>query len=196
MKHGFTLIELLVVIAIIGILAGLAFGGYGHFIEQARKHNAAEVCSQIKTAWTNFHREYDCWPDEYSLSSSGEKKMDTDMCLVLGKAKLLDVLYLEDNSNDSRGLKSNKENEAELKVGLLSPIGKKKFDNGKRGSQVTDYLYHFVLDVNEDGIIDTSDGMPAELTKGKTIRGDCAVWCWPEDVTTAKQEGETYAQSW
>ena len=51
MKRGFTLIELLVVIAIIGILGGASFGGYQHFIEQARKKNATDVCAQIKTAW-------------------------------------------------------------------------------------------------------------------------------------------------
>ena len=194
MKRGFTLIELLVVIAIIGILGGASFGGYQHFIEQARKKNATDVCAQIKTAWTNFHRETGFWPDVYGLDSSGVKKMDTDMCLVLGKAKLLDVLYIDEDS-DNRGLKRNKENEADLKYGLLDPIGKKRFDNGRSGSQVTDHLYHFVLDVNEDGVLDGADGMPAALLRGRTIRGDAAVWCWPEDEE-AQKDGDTYAQSW
>lgn len=196
-KQGFTLIELLVVITIIGILGGASFGGYMHFIEQARKKNAADVCMQIKTAWSNYHRDIGFWPDAYNIASSGVKQMDTDMCLVLGKAKYLDVLYIdEDASNQAqRGLKSNKENEAELKYGLLDPIGKKRFDNGRNGAQVTDHLYQFVLDVNEDGVLDSSDGMPAELTKGRTIRGDVAVWCWPED-DELRREGETYAQSW
>jgi prepilin-type N-terminal cleavage/methylation domain-containing protein len=115
-KRGFTLIELLVVIAIIGILGGVSFGGYQHFIEQARKKNATDVCAQIKTAWTNFHREIGFWPEEYGIGNNGVKQMDTDMCLVLGKAKLLDVLYLDDDA-ENRGLKKNKDNEAELKFG-------------------------------------------------------------------------------
>ena len=194
MKRGFTLIELLVVIAIIGILGGASFGGYQHFIEQARKKNATDVCAQIKTAWTNFHRETGFWPDVYGLDSSGVKKMDTDMCLVLGKANFLDVLYIDEDS-DNRGLSRNKENEAELQVGLLDPIGKRRFDAGQRDSRVTDHLYHFVLDTNEDGVLDGSDGMPASLTQGRTIRGDAAVWCWAED-RDAQQNGVTYAQSW
>ena len=193
-KRGFTLIELLVVIAIIGILGGVSFGGYQHFIEQARKKNATDVCAQIKTAWTNFHREIGFWPEEYGIANNGVKQMDTDMCLVLGKAKLLDVLYIDDDA-ENNGLKKNKDNDAELKYGLLSPIGKKRFDTGRTGSQVTDHLYQFVLDVNEDGVIDGSDGMPAALTRGRTIRGDAAVWCWPEDESL-RNEGETYAQSW
>lgn len=193
-KRGFTLIELLVVIAIIGILGGASFGGYQHFIEQARKKNATDVCAQVKAAWTNFHREIGFWPEEYGIANGGVKAMDTDMCLVLGKAKLLDVLYLDDDA-EQKGLKRNKDNEAELKFGLLSPIGKKRFDNGRNGAQVSDHLYQFVLDVNEDGVIDGSDGMPAALIRGRTIRGDAAVWCWPEDDDLRK-EGETYAQSW
>lgn len=193
-RHGFTLIELLVVIAIIGILGGASFGGYQHFIEQARKKNATDVCMQIKTAWTNFHREIGFWPDEYGIANAGVKQMDTDMCLVLGKAKLLDVFYIDDDARNN-GLKSNKQNEAELKYGLLDPIGKKRFDNGRSGSQVTDHLYQFVLDTNEDGVLDGADGMPAALIRGRTIRGDVAVWCWPED-DELRSEGETYAQSW
>jgi hypothetical protein len=112
----------------------------------------------------------------------------------LGKSKFLDVLYIDEDS-ENRGLKRNKENEAELKYGLLDPIGKKRFDNGRSGAQVTDHLYHFVLDVNEDGVLDGADGMPASLLQGRTIRGDAAVWCWPEDED-AQKDGDTYAQSW
>lgn len=194
-KQGFTLIELLVVIVILGILGGASFGGYNHFIEQGRKKNATDVCMQIKTAWTNYHRDIGFWPDAYGISSGGLKQMDTEMCLVLGKAKLLDVLYIDEDSDNKaqRGLKSNKDKESELQVGLLDPIGKRLFDGGRRGAQVEEHLYQFVLDIDENGIIDGSDGMPAAVMNGRTIRGDVAVWCWPEE---GKNATEPYAQSW
>lgn len=191
--RGFTLIELLVVIVIIAILGAASIGGYAHFLEQARKKNAADMCEQIKVAWTNYHRDLGFWPSEYSISNSGVKAMDTDMCLVLGKAKLLDVLYIDDNA--ASGLKRNKEKESELKYGLLDPIGLDFFKRNRSASKIKDHLYQFVLDVNEDGVVDASDGMPASLLRGKTIRGDVAVWCWPED-DAARKDGDTYAQSW
>lgn len=192
-RRGFTLIEMLVVIVVIGLLGTLGFGGYSHFIEQARKRNAADLCAQIATAWTNYHRDLGFWPDSYGIASSGVKQMDTDMCLVLGKAKLLDVLYIDDNA--ATGLKRNKENDPELKYGMLDPIGERLFKRNPKSAKIKDHLYQFVLDVNEDGIIDSSDGLPAKIAQGKKIRGDAAVWCWPEDED-AKSDGETYAQSW
>lgn len=192
-RSGFTLIELLVVIVILGILSTASIGAYSHFFEQARKKNATEVCVQIKTAWTNYHRDLGFWPD--AVAKTGVRQMDTEMCEILGKAKLLDVLYIDDDSDGASGLKRNRENDAELKYGMLDPTGQKLFDRGVTGSRVTDHLYQFVLDVNEDGVVDASDGMPADLTRGRTIRGDVAVWCWPEDED-ARADGETYAQSW
>lgn len=196
-RAGFTLIELLVVIVILGILGGVAAGGYSAFIESARKKNAADVCEQIKVAWTNYHRDVGFWPEEYRISSSGVKKMDTDMCLVLGKAGLLDVLYIDDDATDTRaqaGLRRNREKEAELKYGMLDPIGVKRFKQGRSAADVTDHLYQFVLDVNEDGVVDSSDGLPARLAvPGGKVRGDAAVWCWAED---GEKNGEVYAKSW
>lgn len=192
-KTGFTLIELLVVIVILGILSAASIGAYTHFFEQARKKNAAEVCNQIKTAWTNYHRDLGFWPDD--IGRSGVQEMDTEMCEILGKAKLLDVLYIDDDDDGSSGLKRNRNNDSELKYGMLDPIGQKLFDRGVTGNRVTDHLYQFVLDINEDGVVDASDGMPAELLRGRTIRADAAVWCWPEDES-ARQDGDTYAQSW
>ena len=193
-RSGFTLIEILVVIVIIGVLGALGMGGYNHFIEQARKKNAADVCSQIATAWSNYHRDLGFWPEEYGIASSGVKEMDPDMCLVLGKAKLLDVLYIDDDA--PKGFKSNKNKESELKYGMLDPIGERLFKRNASAQKIKDHLYQFVLDSNEDGIVDSSDGMPAALTRGKKIRGDVAVWCWPEDKDAAEQDGEVYAKSW
>lgn len=193
-RTGFTLIELLVVIVILGILSAASIGAYSHFFEQARKKNAAEVCDQIKTAWTTYHRDLGFWPDQ--VAKNGVQEMDVEMCEILGKAKLLDVLYIDDDStNAAAGLARNKNKEAELKYGMLDPIGEKLFKRGATGNRVTDHLYQFVLDVNEDGIIDASDGMPANVMQGRTIRADAAVWCWPEDEE-ARSDGDTYAQSW
>lgn len=196
-RAGFTLIELLVVIVILGILGGITAGGYTAFMESARRKNAADDCKQIAVAWTNYHRDVGFWPEEYKIASSGVKSMDTDMCLVLGKAGLLDVLYIDTDATDSTtqaGLRRNRENEAELKYGMLDPIGAKRFKQGRSGSDVTDHLYQFVLDVNEDGIVDSSDGLPAKLSvPGGKVRGDAAVWCWAED---GEKNGEVYAQSW
>lgn len=196
-RAGFTLIELLVVIVILGILGGVSVGGYATFMESARKRNATDICEQIKVAWTNYHRDLGFWPEEYKIASSGVKQMDTDMCLVLGKAGLLDVLYIDKDAVDSKaqaGLRRNKDKEAELKYGMLDPIGAKRFKQGRSGRDVTDHLYQFVLDVNEDGVIDASDGLPASLSvPGGKVRGDAAVWCWEEG---GEKSGEVYAQSW
>lgn len=193
-RSGFTLIELLVVIVILGILSAASIGAYSHFFEQARKKNAAEICDQIKTAWTNYHRDLGFWPDK--VAKTGVQEMDVEKCEILGKAQLLDVLYIDDdNNNSAAGLQRNKDKEAELKYGMLDPIGQKLFDRGASGSRVTEHLYQFVLDLNEDGVIDSSDGMPANVRQGRTIRADAAVWCWPEDED-ARNEGETYAKSW
>ena len=199
LRRGFTMIELLVVIVIIGILGATAVGAYGSFIEKAHKKNAADICEQIKVAWSNYHRDLGFWPDEFNIDSTGVKRMDPDMCLVLGKAQLLDVIYLdkEDKSAAQKALKKSKDKEPELKYGMLSPEGLKLFKRSKgkmNDSTARDLLYHFVLDVNEDGVVDKSDGLPAELGI-KKVRGDVAVWCWPQD-RDARNAGETFAQSW
>lgn len=193
-RQGFTMIELLVVIVIIGVLSGLTIGLTSHFIESARKKNAADVCSQIATAWEKYHLDNTFWPDAYGLNSPGIKKMDTDMCLVLGSGGFLDVAYIDENATS--GQKRNKDKDSQLKLGMLSPIGEKHFKKGSGSSSKMDrYLYHFVLDVNEDGMIDASDGMPEKVSGGKNIRGTAAVWCWPEDET-AEKNGEVYAKNW
>lgn len=193
-RQGFTMIELLVVIVIIGVLSGLTIGATAHFIESARKKNAADMCRQIAVAWSKFHTDTSFWPDTYGINSPGVKKMDTEMCLVLGSGGFLDVAYIDENATS--GQKKNKDNDSQLKYGLLSPIGEKRFKKGSSSnSKMERYLYQFVLDVNEDGVIDASDGMPEKVRGGTTIRGEVAVWCWPEDED-AEKNGEVYAKSW
>lgn len=189
-RAGFTLIELLVVIVIIAVLAATGGGAYMHFIEQARQSNASDTCAQIAAAWTHYHQQLGFWPQTLG---SGVQKMDTEMCEILGKAGLLDVLYIDDNEANT-GLTRNRDNEPELAVGLLSPIGLDLFEKGVRGSRVEDHLYHFVLDSNEDGMVDGSDGLPGSLGNVK-VRGDAAVWCWPESED-ARNDGEVFGCNW
>lgn len=190
-RSGFSLIELLVVIVIIAVLSAAGGGAYMHFIEQARRSNASDTCAQIATAWTNYHRELGFWPDP--VGKSGVQEMDTEMCEILGKAGLLDVLYVDDSETNS-GLTRNRQNDPELAVGLLSPVGLELFERGVRGARVEEHLYQFVLDANEDGVVDSSDGLPGEFG-GVKVRGDAAVWCWPEDED-ARRDGEVYGCNW
>ncbi len=195
-RAGFTMIELLVVIVVIGLLASLTLVGVSSYIESGKQKNARDVCSQVATAWTTYYNNHHgTWLAE-GLDNSGVKQMDTDMCYILGSEALLDVLYIDEDGNAPEGLKKNKDDEAQLKVGLLSPLGQEMFDNGARGSMLKDHLYHFVLDVDGNGIIDSGDGLPSALDPGTGgIRATAAVWCWPKDET-AKANGEVFAKSW
>ncbi len=194
LRKGFTLIELLVVIVIIGLLATGALVGIPSYLEAGKQKNARDVCHQIRVAWTNFYMDQTFWVG--SLAQGGVKEMDPDMCAILGEAGYLDVLYINEDGDVPAGLKKNKNNEAELDVGLLDPLGKEMYAQGRRGNAVEEHLYQFVLDVNGDGVIDGSDGLPAELNPGKGgIRATAAVWCWPENATDRKA-GKTFAQSW
>lgn len=190
-KRGFTLIELLVVIVIVGILASTGLVAYTGFIERAEQKNAADMCAQIATAWTRYYDEIGFWPSVLDTSSSQE--MDTEMCEILGKAKLLDVNYIDsNNSGDSAsGLRRNKEDDPQLKFGLLDPFGLEMFDAGDRSTQVKDHLYQFVVDTDGDGRIT----LPNEVGGGE-ITAPVAVWCWPEDIDEGKQDGEPFAKSW
>lgn len=192
-KRGFTLIELLVVIVIVGILASTGLVAYTGFIERAKQKNASEMCAQIATAWTNYY--YDTmkghWPSK--LDNSSTQEMDTEMCEILGEAKLLDVNYIDsNNSGDSAsGLRRNKEDDPQLKFGLLDPFGLEMFESGDRSAQVKEHLYQFIVDTDGDGRIT----LPNEVGGGE-INATVAVWCWPEDIEEGKRDGEPFAKSW
>ncbi|HIV08490.1 MAG TPA: prepilin-type N-terminal cleavage/methylation domain-containing protein [Candidatus Spyradenecus faecavium] len=190
-KRGFTLIELLVVIVIVGILTSAAMMAYGGFIERAHQKNAAEMCAQIATAWTRYYADMGFWPN--ALSSSSVQEMDTEMCTILGKAKLLDVNYIDSsNTGDAAsGLRRNKDDDPQLKFGLLDTFGLRMFEDGFSESEIKKHLYQFVLDADGDGRIT----LPGEVGGGE-INATAAVWCWPEDVEVGKQDGEPFAKSW
>ncbi len=195
-RSGFTMVELLVVIVVIGILSSITLVGVSSYIEAGKKKNAKDVCAQVAAAWTQYcDNHHGIWFAE-GLDNSGVKEMDTDMCSVLGSESLLDVLYIDEDGNEPAGYQRNKERDSELHIGLLSPLGLEMFESGTRGSALKDYLYQFVLDVDGNGIIDGSDGLPASLNPGNGgIRAKAAVWCWPKDEA-ARADGETFAQSW
>lgn len=190
-KHGFTLVEILVVIAIIGILVAASYGTYGHFIEQARQQQCVALCQQVENAWTTYHREAQEWhPD---MTTASVYKMDTDNCEILGETGFFDVLYENPDGGKQRYTAEQKENVPELAVGLLSPLGLQKFKTERGVSALEDYLIHFCLDVNEDGIVNQEDGLPSAFSS-VIIRAEAAVWCWPEGGEN--DQGEVYGKSW
>jgi prepilin-type N-terminal cleavage/methylation domain-containing protein len=180
LKAGFTLIELLVVISILGILSGIGFSLFSAK-DRAEEHQASEKCKQIADAWVLASRDLDLL-DQCPIPS-GVQEIDPEMCAILAVNGGYSVAYLDEESdNNARGLTKNKNADAELKYGLLSPIGLKRFKAGASEGDIKDHLYQFVYDTTGDGQVDTSDGMPAQLLpKGQPIAGKAAVWCWTED---------------
>lgn len=193
LKAGFTMIELLVVIAVIGILSTIGFNMFSA-IDTAEQKNANDMCAQLASAWALC---IDKLPPGSldKLVKKGVNEMDTDMCAILGSQGVFDVAYLIDGEDNPDGLEKSKNSDAELKYGLLSPIGMELFKAGAPEGAIREHLYQFVLDMDNNGQVDTQDGMPAALiTRGKAIAGSAAVWCWPKDES--KRNQETYGKSW
>ncbi len=193
LKAGFTMIELLVVIAIIGVLSTIGFSMFGA-IDTAEQKNANDMCAQLANAWSICINKLP--PGSLNeLVEKGVNEMDTDMCAILGSQGVFDVAYLIEGQDNPDGLENSKNSDAELKYGLLSPIGLEYFKAGAAENKIREHLYQFVLDIDNNGQIDTQDGMPSVLiTKGKAIAGSAVVWCWPKD--DAKRNKEVYAKSW
>lgn len=189
-KRGFTLIELLVVIVIIGILGGTALVGFSNFFTRAEQKNANEMCKQIADAWTRYYSDLGFWPS--AVDSASTQEMDTDMCAILGQAKLLDVNYIisGEEADTASGLTRNRDDDPQLKFGLLDPTGLERFNRGERGADLKEHLYQFVLDHDGDGRIT----LPGEIGGGE-IQATAAVWCWPED-DAARQDGDVFGKSW
>lgn len=194
LKAGFTLVELLVVIAIIAILAGIGFSLFSAK-DVAEGRNASDICKQIADAWTIAAVDIDAGDE--SIIPSGVQKIDTDMCEILAEFGKYSVAVLkDDNDENARGLRKNRENDPELKYGLLSPVGLKLFKSGANESTIKEHLYQFVYDTTGDGQIDAADGMPKQLLPGgQPIAGKAAVWCWPEDDEDRKNY-KVLGKSW
>lgn len=196
-KAGFTLIELLVVIAIIAGLATLGFTMFGA-IDDADAGVANDRCKQIADAFVLASKKLDTLPSDQNPIPDGVNDIDPDICAILAKDGGFSVAYLSDTDSDenARGLEKNKNADAELKYGLLSPIGLKLFEAGASESKIKEHLIQFVYDKNGDGQIDTADGMPKQLLPdGEPIAGRAAVWCWAED-DDARSNYEVLGKSW
>lgn len=197
LKAGFTLIELLVVISIISILATMGFMMFGA-IDDAEAGVASDQCKQIANAFVIASKTLDAIPSDQNPIPDGVSDIDPDICAILATEGDFSVAYLdtEDSENNARGLEKNKNSDAELKYGLLSPIGLKLFEQGASESKIKDHLIQFVYDKNQDGQIDTADGMPKQLLPdGEPIAGRAAVWCWAED-DDAQSEYRVLGKSW
>lgn len=195
LKAGFTLIEILVVVSILAILSGIGFSLFSAK-DRAEEKNASDICKQIADAWTIASQDIDAL-DQCPIPS-GVQDIDPDMCAILAVNGGYSVAYLDEtnDSDNARGLKKNKNADAELKFGLLSPIGLKLFKSGASESDIKEHLYQFVYDTTGDGQIDAADGMPNQLLpKGEPIAGKAAVWCWPEE-DDARDDYRVFGKSW
>jgi prepilin-type N-terminal cleavage/methylation domain-containing protein len=86
-SSAFTLIELLTVIAIIGILMTLLFPMIGSAREQARKADAKQACTLIKTAILSYQQEEGRFPVDDQLTPP--QGSGTDSYVIFGDPALI-----------------------------------------------------------------------------------------------------------
>jgi type IV pilus assembly protein PilE len=67
MKRGFTLLELLVAMAIVGILAALAWPGYGAIIQRAQRNDARLALLAIQHAEESHYQRFNAYTDALTL---------------------------------------------------------------------------------------------------------------------------------
>lgn len=103
--QGFTLIELLVVVVIIGILAGLVMSQASKMMEDARKLQVQTVIKDLRIAIGNYQTDYNRYPVDPSLLSSGSSGEDIQALETNEKSGIVDALLSTGSStgNSSSG---------------------------------------------------------------------------------------------
>jgi prepilin-type N-terminal cleavage/methylation domain-containing protein len=179
-RGGFTLIEMLVVIGMIGILAAALIGSYQHIINSARQSHAQTQVSEVMTAFNVYLQQEREWPAAWLNS----QEMNGDVCAVLVKKQLLDLMTSSTNGLD--------------RFGLLDPWGRAALRKNPNiatvnttidgGSKLSDHLIQYRLDKNYDGYVDASEGSP----KGVKVRASVLVWSRGPDGKDAAESSGNY----
>lgn len=91
-QQGFTLIELLVVVTIIGILAGLVMSQATKMMEDARKLQVQTVLKDLRIAIGNYQVDYNRYPVDPSLLSSGDDGEDIQAIPTDESSGIIDAL--------------------------------------------------------------------------------------------------------
>lgn len=175
MKRGFTLLEMVVVAGILGILMAVLISGFGSAPKKAQRAKCQELVSNTATALAAYYNEKQAWPKAV-IDASGKESEGVSK-------KVVEVLKGFGMSADTFGAE---------KYGLVSPWAQQVLKNNRSagessvvpgGGTVRDHRLRFAVDLDGDGIIETSVG--GETLK---IRATAAVWC-----SGADGKIETYA---
>lgn len=162
--QAFTLIELLVVITIIAILAGLVMSQGPKIMEDARKLQVQTVIKDLRLAIGSYQVEYNRWPVNSSMLSSGSSGEDVQAFPTDENAGIVDALLSTSSSSsgDSGGSGSANLNPKDIKF-IDLPIAK----NGRFGLvnpqppyKLVDLWgtpYYVLLDTNGDKQVQNPD---------------------------------------
>lgn len=130
-RQAFTLIELLVVVTIIAILAGLVMSQGPKIMEDARKLQVQTVIKDLRLAIGSYQVEYNRWPVNSSMLSSGSSGEDIQAFPTDENSGMVDALLSTSSSSGSNsggGSGSTNLNPKDIKF-IDLPIAK----NGKFG---------------------------------------------------------------
>ncbi len=101
--QAFTLIELLVVITIIAILGSLALSQFTKTMENARKLQVQTVIKDLRIAITSYQVEYNRYPVNPSLLTSGDSGEDIPAIETDENSGIVDALTSTQSSSSGAG---------------------------------------------------------------------------------------------